>query len=770
MDFSFDTYPQSVRCSTCGRDAIKTVCHHCGRPLCSDHTVEGAGTDADRLTQEFTGLGLEAGATTPRHCVDCAHDMQPPPSWLDWHNGVNRALAGLAVLGILFVALGAEGVGVLFFLGGAAGTAWVWRGRNNQLSAYQAGRPPLPVSSFQDIAVREVIHQDVRLASDGSYKASTGDLEGALWATVSIGEHHRDALQMYKDKYENPPPDVHAGFLVLASGASVRFDEHDPDLESPDEHRSTEHHRDTHSENRTDRSAPARVFPLVAPTDRVAPLHADDVASEWTTNKTYQADLPEGLSTPPILVVPSYVPDVGGQGIDLEIHWPALRQLGVLPATQTPDHMRIRRMSSFQINYPFMWGDLRSANLFALTADTDTPVASSATTGQGSTEDGPLKMIRWQGATFDRSEDELTALRATLMFREPIAEAAEEVPSGETIHGKLELELDAPLSGLDLDVYSPLGDPVEPAIDATTLLRVTFALNLSTLRYQNQVSITSATDLTPECQSSHNGATEGAPTDAPTDAPTAAAAGTDTMERSPQEEAPPTMTFDGTPPNAQTVIALTDTLSESSKNYYVKSVIEEPPRTTGTAGLRNRYWNIYGRWYDGVWPVDFHILLTGVEEVGSGIDHRTGRTEVVLNAKGTYTTPHMKCQIEEAWSNLRRLISMVMRENDTGSRIGAAPTSEPADTQRATGAPSASTPPQRAPSSYSSKADATDPTADESAPPPSPAVEDASTRIRALRQQLDQLRSKLLNDEIDQRLYESMRSDILREMDDIESS
>jgi hypothetical protein len=68
-------------------------------------------------------------------------------------------------------------------------------------------------------------------------------------------------------------------------------------------------------------------------------------------------------------------------------------------------------------------------------------------------------------------------------------------------------------------------------------------------------------------------------------------------------------------PGDETVIALTNAMSE--EGYYVKHVIENPPRSGRRADLVQRYWDIAGRRYEGVYPIDFHIILTG-EEVYSG--------------------------------------------------------------------------------------------------------------------------------------------------------
>ena len=70
-------------------------------------------------------------------------------------------------------------------------------------------------------------------------------------------------------------------------------------------------------------------------------------------------------------------------------------------------------------------------------------------------------------------------------------------------------------------------------------------------------------------------------------------------------------------PDDEAVIALTNAMSE--EGYYVKHVIENPPRSGRRANELQRYWDIKGRRYVGVYPVEFHIILTGEEVHGGDI-------------------------------------------------------------------------------------------------------------------------------------------------------
>ncbi len=115
-------------------------------------------------------------------------------------------------------------------------------------------------------------------------------------------------------------------------------------------------------------------------------------------------------------------------------------------------------------------------------------------------------------------------------------------------------------------------------------------------------------------------------------------------------------------PGDETVIALTNAMSEDG--YYVKHVIENPPRSGGRADLVQRYWDIVGRRYEGVYPIDFHIILTG-EEVHTGdIRPERGTTKVRIVVKGAYTDNEMDKSINNEWDQLRRLTQETLRRRD----------------------------------------------------------------------------------------------------------
>ncbi len=63
-----------------------------------------------------------------------------------------------------------------------------------------------------------------------------------------------------------------------------------------------------------------------------------------------------------------------------------------------------------------------------------------------------------------------------------------------------------------------------------------------------------------------------------------------------------------------------------------------------------------GRWYEGVYPIDFQINIEGEEIDNSELNDFPGKTEAKLTVKGTYSNAEMENKIENIWEQLKLLI------------------------------------------------------------------------------------------------------------------
>ena len=251
-----------------------------------------------------------------------------------------------------------------------------------------------------------------------------------------------------------------------------------------------------------------------------------------------------------------------------------------------------------RIKYPVTWGNVELASQRAI---------QSVTAGDGRGADA-MRSVEWRQLV--PSDEQGEARRLTLMVR---FEA--QIDSEDLISGRLEAVMKGGLSGVDgARLYSSLGRRRDDWRGATirTRIEADFRLSLASIRYQDVRIV---------------------------------------PERETREDESNAEEF-RVIPDDQMVIKLTNALSE---NYYVKRVIEHPPRSGGLANHMQRYWDIAGLRYEGVYPIEFHMVLTGEEIHEGGIRAVDGTTKVQIVVQGAYTDDEMKDRIDQEWKGLHAL-------------------------------------------------------------------------------------------------------------------
>jgi hypothetical protein len=199
------------------------------------------------------------------------------------------------------------------------------------------------------------------------------------------------------------------------------------------------------------------------------------------------------------------------------------------------------------------------------------------------------------------------------------------VSLNDSVRGQLEVAFKGALSGLQsVAIYHPVGGLRTDRAAARVRTRVLadFELSLAGIRYQD-------------------------------------VRGVPDRKRESDRSKPETDEFAGVVPDHETVIDLTNAMSD--QGYYVKRLIENPPRSGGRANVVNRYWDIAGRRYDGVYPVDFHVILTGAEVYRGDIRAQAGNTNVRITVQGAYASPAMEERIVQEWERLRDLTVETLR-------------------------------------------------------------------------------------------------------------
>jgi hypothetical protein len=341
-------------------------------------------------------------------------------------------------------------------------------------------------------------------------------------------------------------------------------------------------------------------------------------SSQWSFARQYELRTEPDIRSGPVWITPSIVPESERHALELDIQW-----VGFGPDEDKPLCLDVIEL--LRLEFPVDWGVIHSWRIPQGVSPLTRAVSGLAPEGRQSLE---LKRLRPAGQ--GKEDQERRATRLTLSIR-----FAGQVDPEDEISGRLRATMQGTLSGVTgVGLFNPLGERRRHGGTAsiTTRLDANFRLSLASIRYQ-------AVRVVPD------------------------RAAEDSDRDSYADEFPVV-------PGDETVIALTNAISE--EGYYVKHVIENPPRSGKRADLVQRYWDIAGRRYEGVYPIDFHIILTG-EEVHSGdIRPERGTTKVRIVVKGAYTDDEMDTRIGDEWKRLRELTKETLKRQDSAA-------SEPAE-------------------------------------------------------------------------------------------
>lgn len=309
----------------------------------------------------------------------------------------------------------------------------------------------------------------------------------------------------------------------------------------------------------------------------------------WPIEVGYDITPPDDGWTMPVWLTPTIVPESDRRALHLEVQW-----RGFGPAD---DGLEMKAIELLRISVPADWGEIEDVTA----ADTVTVSVPGAVGPGGEAR----RWIEWQKPLSDRTSR--GGCRLFLRFEGQIKES-------EGVSGRLEVRFNGAVSGAEgVDMYSAGGVRRHDGTwrKPTTLVELNFDLSLAAVRYQDVRAVPN--------------------------------------RRRPEDLAKPeSERFDGVVPDHHTVARLTNNLS--SEGYYVKRVVENPPQPGKDVGAFNRFWDIAGRLYTGVYPIDFHLTLAG-EEIHDG-QVTTGYTTATINVHGTYATPEMEEKVVREWGDL----------------------------------------------------------------------------------------------------------------------
>jgi hypothetical protein len=405
-------------------------------------------------------------------------------------------------------------------------------------------------------------------------------------------------------------------------------------------------------------------------------------ADEWSVSFPYGLRRAPAIDEVPVWLVPSLIQESALRGLALELQWPEF------DPTETESGIVIDRIDKLELQVPVLWGRIESV--------TDNALIGEPTGGNDT--DRAVRTITWEGLSLN--DTERRERRHTFFIR-----FERKIDLTNALHGRLRARCRQTLSGVKgLSVYYPLGGRRDVRTELSTEILVDFELSLAGLRHEDM-------RVVPD----HKWGGDN-----------------DKQEN---------MTFEGVVPNPGTVMALTNALSEHG--FYIKRVIENQPRTGGRADIVNRAWDIAGRRYIGVYPIDFHLVLAGEEMYTSEIQADAGTSVTALTVQGAYANPDMQARIENVWEQLSGLVADTLRQQSRARP--SAPRSvfddEFTHPWAAGGTPVGET---------------------EAAPDG-----DGSGRAKTLRRRLDQLLQALLEGRLSEGTYLELRAGVERELEQL---
>ena len=322
-------------------------------------------------------------------------------------------------------------------------------------------------------------------------------------------------------------------------------------------------------------------------------------AGRWTVRLPYRLQKAYAPTSMPLWLVPSLVPGSDKRTLQLEVHWGTLEE-DRTGKVRTP--LTLLRFDSIELAVPTEWGTVEHVSPNALI---------------GGPQPDLTRTIEWQQVSPERTGPPETKT-LTIRFKNPIGNESR-------VTGRVCATFRGTFSGIsNVDMYWPTGSDwlQPPKAKVTTQAEADFELSLNSIRYQ-------AVRVVPNGSEDDCGRPE--------------------ADR-----------YAKVIPGPDTIIDLTNELSDAG--YYVKRVTENQPRGGGRAGLVNRVWDIAGRQYDQVLPIDFHITIMGEEEYQDGDFYSSaGNTTARLTVRGSYVNEEMEAKVMKVWDQLHEIVAAKLR-------------------------------------------------------------------------------------------------------------
>jgi hypothetical protein len=606
MDLTVEQRAPLVRCYECGSSHVSALCHHCWRPGCVKHVVPSPRWAEKAFGREGSGPGLENVRAC--HCGDCAHANVRAAWTKDRWLALGVASAGLAAVGFIVVWLEPV-IGLVLLLAGGISGAWACLHLRRRTARIRAGMPVPLHPKVTDVRLAEHLRGTITLGPQGDYKTVLEPVEGKISMLLTFGRPDQDRMSRRgkRTRESNGKIRFSAGRLVLKGQFGIKAGE----------------------------QVPGPIIALDGEAGDYPVFRAEHAPSsgQWKFEQRYELRAEPDISSGPFWITPSIVPESDRHALELDVQWV---EFG--PDEDKP--LSLDLIDLLRLEFPVSWGHMQSWATYQPLSTWPRPVGQPLPDGRRAIEWKQLIPADQAGSAEPRegpapiegepaARAEVTGRTWRQAGRLTLAIRFEgQIDPGDEISGRLEATMDGTLSGVEgVQLFTSLGKRRgyggKPSIK--TCIEADFTLSLASIQYQ-------AIRVVPDRAAEDSDRDKYA----------------DSFAVIPGDE---------------TVIDLTNAMSK--ERYYVKHVIENPPRSGARADLVQRYWDIEGRRYAGVYPIDFHIILTG-EEVHSGdIRPERGTTKVRIVVKGAYTDDDMAARIYDEWVALRDLTAKTLGHPDS---------------------------------------------------------------------------------------------------------
>ena len=342
--------------------------------------------------------------------------------------------------------------------------------------------------------------------------------------------------------------------------------------------------------------------------------------TRWRPEFRYDISPPDVGWTLPVWLTPNIAADLERHVLELHVQWSTRKP--ERPYTGVP----LRSIEALELNVPAHWGTVEH-----MTDWGGDDVLIGSPEPDEHDDIGRRKLV-WKKIRFPEGKDR-DILRFAVRFSDAIDVDHE-------LTGRLKARFGGAVSGLTrIGLYRTDGGPVkglDGAASPQTTVDLTFDLSLKGLRYQQQ-------RVVPD------------------------------RSRAEDVNRRESHTFPGVAPDHRTVALLTNNLAD--EGYYIIRVLENPAQPGPRSGAVNRLWDLIGRYYEGVYPIEFHLVLSG-EEIHKG-QEVTGETLVLLSVAGSYANDVMEERVVEEWTRLWKRIRLSLRAAGGEPRLTTQPLDAP---------------------------------------------------------------------------------------------